>query len=131
MENLEYGQQTLTRNINGSVAIAVRAQPADVILPLETLLRAHHQLAAITKLEHAKAVQLSFRDKTEVVVIKPQKDNGLMSTDNPLLPIPQVGLATDPVQFDELYLKGSGLTFLDWVEVEEKGKFVRKMKVLV
>jgi len=52
------------------VAIAVRALPADVILHPGTLLMAHQQMAAMTKQEHAKAVQLSFRGKTEVIEVK-------------------------------------------------------------
>ena len=49
-------QQTLARNGDGSVAIAVRAQ-SEVVLPPETLLRAQQQTAQMKLLEKAKELQ--------------------------------------------------------------------------
>ena len=53
-----------------------------------------------------------------------------MSRDNPLLPIPQVAISLDPVKFMADFMQESGVTFLGHVEVEEKGKFVKKTKVV-
>ena len=66
--------------------IAVRAQ-SEVVLPPETLLRAQQQTAQMKLLEKAKELQRSARDTPETVLFVPQKDSGLMSRDNPLLPI--------------------------------------------
>ena len=109
--------------------IAVRAQ-SEVVLPPETLLRAQQQTAQMKLLENAKELQRSARDTPETVLFVPQKDSGLMSRDNPLLPIPQVAISLDPVKFMTDFMQESGVTFLGYVEVEEKGKFIKKMKVL-
>ena len=53
MERAGNSQQTLARNGDGSVAIAVRAQ-SEVVLPPETLLRAQQQTAQMKLLEKAK-----------------------------------------------------------------------------
>ena len=129
MERAGNSQQTLARNGDGSVAIAVRAR-SEVVLPPETLLRAQQQTAQMKLLEKAKELQRSARDTPETVLFLPQKDSGLMCRDNPLLPIPQVAISLDPVKFMADFMQESGVTFLGHVEVEEKGKFVKKMKVV-